>query len=127
MYVYIKIEDPTARIERYDYARLVKSRCGVRETNTVCNTGAFKTEVKQLCMFTYNRAANMSDQEYNFILTLPLLNDIKRLLFKHCLPSQRDYSHAQQWDLRALLKDCSQVAKFMFEHPNGITTLVIHE
>lgn len=122
MYTYIRLYDSTRELERFEYTRLTYRYRGL-ETTTIYEAETFKNELIQLCGIEMYEGCT----EYHHKVTLSLLNNIKRLLYKYCKPKGNEYSHSKQWDFRRLLRDCAQVAQFLKEHPNGTVTLIIHE
>jgi hypothetical protein len=122
MYIFIMLCDNPKEIGLFDYTRL-NFRYGRFETTTIYEAETFKNELIQL----FEVAIYEGCTESQYALTLPLLNDIKRLLFKYCQPKGNEYSRCKQWDFRRLLRDCAHVAKFLGERPNGKVTLIIHE
>ena len=124
MYTYIVLSDDTKIINHLEYYRLAKRSDGALESNVIYSVEAFEDELNRLCKNECTTTDNRGNKKV--ILTLPLLNGVKTILFKLCQPHNNPYNRCKQWDLRKLLKDCKYIAKFLYEHPNGKVTLIIH-
>lgn len=125
MYTYIVLSDDAKRINHLDYYKLNRRSDGALESNVVYSVQTLEDELNRLCEDVSIITDNCRNKKV--ILTLSLLNGIKRILFKLCQPHNNPYNRCKQWDLRRFLRDCEYVAKFLYEHPNGTVTLIIHE